>query len=923
MKQVLTFFSIAFLTVLIMGNFAQAQCPESFVFDSVEVSDIDGAGDVNNDGYDDILITSTASNDYLGAVYVHSGKTGLILYIIDGNLSSYGNGFGRTCGGVGDINNDGNDDFVVSVPSKDQTILFSGIDGSVLRTISYLGYAYDGAGDVNNDGTLDIIIGNYEAKCDYGGTPTFAGQVVVISGADGTVLSELWGLCSGTTISQQFGKAVAGMGDLNSDGYDDFAIGIPSKNIYMNGWFNEHGEVIVISGADGDTLHTWHAGMDFYDLYGFGTVLDNAGDVDNDGFNDIIIGHNGPSNSIARGDSAWVFSGKYDSTFTNDTLIFTLSSDDDPYTSSHAFGTVVSAAGDVNLDGYPDLAVGNPSLKKIYIFSGVDGSQIDAHGGNSLTNTGSTLDFAGDINGDGKGDIISSYLSPDPWYDTSIVRVYACIFPEPACLADVDTDGDGYGDLCDNCPDNANSSQQDTDHDGIGDICDDCTDSDWDGYGDVGFVLNSTCIGEDNCSHYPNPGQEDSDGDGVGDPCDGCPDIYNPNQADTDGDSFMDSCDVCPDVADRYQTDRDSDGVGDYCDNCPDSVNSDQADSDGDDKGDACDNCPDISNSAQRDWDMDGIGNLCDPCTDFDDDGYGYGLVDETCPKDNCQQTYNPDQLDTDADGYGDSCDICPDAYNPDQEDWNNDGIGDSCTTMIPITTTGSDVVVDLGSGVNLTVGSVSYATTAEIIIIEGDDPPAGDAFTILPGGATVYHIDIDWGTNPPYTICINYDDAGMDAETESKVALWHYEYYYNPMYDSGWVDVTTSLDTVNNIVCGETTTLSPFTIGIAGVATDIGEQIGFSLPHKFVLGQNYPNPFNPQTIFEYSVPNRSNVLIEIFNISGQIVRTLVDGTVSAGTYQITWDGKNDSNKRVGSGVYLYRFQTDDHVETKKMLLLK
>jgi hypothetical protein len=97
----------------------------------------------------------------------------------------------------------------------------------------------------------------------------------------------------------------------------------------------------------------------------------------------------------------------------------------------------------------------------------------------------------------------------------------------------------------------------------------------------------------------------------------------------------------------------------------------------------------------------------------------------------------------------------------------------------------------------------------------------------------------------------------------------------------------------------------------------------GSILPYRFDLSQNYPNPFNPVTTIEYSLPERSHVTIDVFNVLGQLVRTLVDREESAGSYAVTWDGKGSSGIPVATGVYLYRFQAGDHIETKIMLLLK
>ena len=89
------------------------------------------------------------------------------------------------------------------------------------------------------------------------------------------------------------------------------------------------------------------------------------------------------------------------------------------------------------------------------------------------------------------------------------------------------------------------------------------------------------------------------------------------------------------------------------------------------------------------------------------------------------------------------------------------------------------------------------------------------------------------------------------------------------------------------------------------------------------MLSQNYPNPFNPETIVEYTVPTHSEVTINIYNIKGQKVKTLVEGTVGAGVYRVLWDGRSDTGHKVSSGIYLYRFSADKYVESKKMILLK
>jgi subtilisin family serine protease len=94
-------------------------------------------------------------------------------------------------------------------------------------------------------------------------------------------------------------------------------------------------------------------------------------------------------------------------------------------------------------------------------------------------------------------------------------------------------------------------------------------------------------------------------------------------------------------------------------------------------------------------------------------------------------------------------------------------------------------------------------------------------------------------------------------------------------------------------------------------------------LPGHFVLNQNYPNPFNSSTTIEYSLPTRSHVVINIYNILGQKINTVVDKTESVGKHTAQWGGLNYEGKAVSSGMYLYQIRSGSFVETKKMLLLK
>lgn len=95
------------------------------------------------------------------------------------------------------------------------------------------------------------------------------------------------------------------------------------------------------------------------------------------------------------------------------------------------------------------------------------------------------------------------------------------------------------------------------------------------------------------------------------------------------------------------------------------------------------------------------------------------------------------------------------------------------------------------------------------------------------------------------------------------------------------------------------------------------------AIPTQFALHQNSPNPFNPTTRISFDLPKAGDVKIAVFNVLGQRVTDLVDGYRDAGSYDVIWDGKDNSGATVASGMYFYKISTADFSETKKMLLLK
>ena len=93
--------------------------------------------------------------------------------------------------------------------------------------------------------------------------------------------------------------------------------------------------------------------------------------------------------------------------------------------------------------------------------------------------------------------------------------------------------------------------------------------------------------------------------------------------------------------------------------------------------------------------------------------------------------------------------------------------------------------------------------------------------------------------------------------------------------------------------------------------------------PAAFRVEPNYPNPFNPSTTIEFALPARSHVSVKIFDVSGRLVRTLVDGVLDAQIHQAVWTGDDDGGRQVSSGVYFYRVETDSEMFVSRMALLK
>ena len=348
---------------------------------------------------------------------------------------------GRSVSNAGDVNGDGYADVIVSSDASyivfgkaagfDATLNLSSIDGSNgFRldgpTGDLSGRPVSNAGDINGDGFDDVVIGsNKNGSFVVFGKASGFDAVLDLSGLDGNNGFFLDGAATDDTI----GRSVSNAGDINGDGFDDVIVSAldsaypPVGSSYVVfGKSDGFGATLDLSSLDGS--NGFH--LDGAAAYGtYSISVSSAGDVNNDGFDDVIMGARGAPNSGFSGSSYVVF-GKasgFDATLD----LSSLDGNDGFRLDSDRSSESVSSAGDVNGDGFDDVIIGinDGSFVVFGKESGfnatLDLSSLDGKNGFRINDGLSTLDLfglsvsnAGDINGDGFGDVIIGANLADP-----------------------------------------------------------------------------------------------------------------------------------------------------------------------------------------------------------------------------------------------------------------------------------------------------------------------------------------------------------------------------------------------------------------------------------------------------------------------------------------------------------------------------
>lgn len=361
---------------------------------------VSDAGDVDHDGTGDVIVGASHDNNLgtrSGSATILSGLTGGVLRVLAAGAAF--DFFGISVSRAGDLNGDGFGDVIVGAwghdsatfgPNSGRAVVFSGISGSILYVFkdmgSYrLGYSVDCIGDYDGDGVEDLVVGAPIAF----GSQVARGKVLVYSGATGDLIRTEIG-----EIGSQFGTAVCGLGDVDDDGFPDFAGGAPHfSNVIV-----DRGRVQTYSLRRLKTfMGTSFAGL-------FGASMSDLGDVNGDGFDDFIVGAPSEGPGFSRIGTARIISGKDQSTIRTHS-----GRNQDDY-----LGSSVSGAGDVNGDGVPDVVIGVPGDDSsavdgglVLVFSGSDGSTLYSWRGTQAGGgLGGAVSGAGDFNGDGFADIL-------------------------------------------------------------------------------------------------------------------------------------------------------------------------------------------------------------------------------------------------------------------------------------------------------------------------------------------------------------------------------------------------------------------------------------------------------------------------------------------------------------------------------------
>ena len=407
-----------------------------------------GAGDVNGDGYADLILgmplwedSGPHADEGVMLIY-HGGPSGISSNqsasvtvaadtVIEGNPSPHGSiEFGNRVAGIGDVNGDGFSDVVVGADrfangevDEGALFVFHGREGGILNSRTdpveevadnviegnaaglFLGGTRPAAGDVNGDGYSDLVA----PAPQYAASEHAEGAVFIYHGGADVLALEADTHHDFSVAGAAFGSPARNAGDLNGDGFSDVAVGAPFHDVLSS----REGSVHVFFGSTDPSLSSPDWSFDGQDPEGWtGVGVASAGDLNGDGFGDLVVGTPNASNPEIDEGRVDVFYGSAGGLSSSPDWSYEANLDD------AGFGRAVSTAGDIDGDGYGDLIVGAPDYSngqstegRAYVFFGSSMGLPSNPGWTyendvASANLGFAVASAGDVNGDGFGDVI-------------------------------------------------------------------------------------------------------------------------------------------------------------------------------------------------------------------------------------------------------------------------------------------------------------------------------------------------------------------------------------------------------------------------------------------------------------------------------------------------------------------------------------
>ncbi len=660
------------------------------------------------------------------------------------------------------------------------------------KAYAEFGFSVACAGDVNGDGFDDVIVG----APSYDDGQTASGRVFVYHGSEsGLSTTASWTDGSGNPFDNM-GFSVASAGNVNNDAYSDVIVGIP----YFDNGEVDRGRVYVYYGsATGLSSWNWMKGGP-HSYANFGYSVATAGDVNGDGYSDIIIGARGYKSGVGEQSegAAYVYHGS--ATGLSQTEVPWMVESNQQYAN---FGFSVSSAGDVNNDGYSDVIIGAPYYDNPQDMEGCvfvyHGSATGLAGTPSWTwegdQDGAQLGYCVASAGNPNQDAYSDVLFSAPFYDTYVGVDGGKFYLAMGSASGLESSAAGF----------------------------------------MIFQLN-TLFG---WSIAP---AGDVNNDGYPDVIVGAP-AYS-NGENNEGCAFL------------------------YLGNASGIYSNYSWHVEG--------NQPD----AQLGWSVSGAGHV-------NDDGHADVIVGSP--------TYTNGEI---GEGlasvyYGTPCSWQCSVHFDETYSFPPDSVFD----IHPGQTLNFDVHASAGGGNGMWI----------TVCVWNEVP---DGWTAELGPAATWdwdecvYLECGYSYSYPGEILITApDDADTLDYIDIAVFLSYCTEETTPVCNHG------SLCTTDTTVCHLYVRRDP-----SGVEPPV--------PIAFRLAQNYPNPFNPITEIRYDLPSDCRVTLEIYDILGRKLVTLVDEYQEAGCKAARWNGKNENGLEISSGVYFYKLRAGNFSDTKKMVLL-